>query len=188
MTFTTTGAPLDGDTVLPLADAKAHLRVLNGDEDALIAALRDAAIDWVERYCAISLSARAFTYSGDGFPTRFRLPYAPATDVTAISTFDTSGAAVALDPADWQFRAGHLYPAIGSSWPTVLNGAGSVTVTFTAGYASAADIPPAILSAVKLLTGHLFKQREATISGQVVTEVPFGVTALLAAFRTPVIG
>jgi uncharacterized phiE125 gp8 family phage protein len=41
--------------VITTADLKAHLRVDHNDEDTLIEALRDAAIETVNNYCNINL-------------------------------------------------------------------------------------------------------------------------------------
>src|SRR3546814_12789332 len=75
---------------------------------------------------------------------------------------------------------GRLLPAIGASWPVA---AGPVTVTFSAGFA-AGQCPGALVSAVKLMLGHLFANREAVVTSGTVSELPLGVQTLCALYRS----
>lgn len=175
-------APLstvNGEAVLPLAAAKEHLRIVIDDEDDLIAALRDAAVDFVQKFTEIQLSAQVRTWTGqfcaEGIVTGVR----PITAIGSIVYRDSSGAAVTLDPALYAIGLhGRIVPMIGASWPRAAAIENAVTITFTAGFASAADIPPSLISAIKLMLGHLYRQREAVVTKGASGEVPFGVTAL----------
>lgn len=53
----------------------------------------------------------------------------------------------------------------------------------TAGYADAAAVPQGIKQAMLLLVGSWYENREATISGATIAEVPFAVDALIAPYR-----
>lgn len=181
-------APLDGDAVLSLEDAKAFLRVDGEDENEVVGALRDAAVDWVERYTAKGLTRRAWVWTGAGFDTAMRLPFGPVAGVSAISYRDAAGAIVALDPADWLVAGGAVQRAGGYCWPVMRRAPGAVSVTFTAGYEDAARDAPALVSAVKLLLGNLYSNRSAVVVGTISSELPFAVTALCQAYRVPVIG
>lgn len=181
-------APVDGEAVLPLVDAKAHLRVLHDDEDPLIEALRDAAIDWVERHCSVSLGVRTFVWHGSGFCDAVMLPVGPVVDVQSVDYLDTAGTGVQLVPGDWRLAGNRLMAAPGKSWPASLSGAGAVSVAFTAGFADPLGEAPALISAVKMLLGNLYKFREDAISGVSISDVPMGVMALCSAYRMPVIG
>jgi uncharacterized phiE125 gp8 family phage protein len=73
-----------------------------------------------------------------------------------------------------QLRAG--------TWPANLDDYNAVTVTWWAGYgASGSSVPVAIRHAVLMLVAELYERRMAT--GQGVTEVPYGVKALLDSQR-----
>lgn len=181
-------APVDGEAVLPLVDAKAHLRVLHDDEDALIEALRDAAVDWIERYCGISFAPREFVWTGDGFADPIRLPLAPVIDVQAIEYRDAAGTTVALLSGAWRVSKDWLRPAPGTCWPATEHGRGAVTVYFTAGYADVLSEAPGLLSAVRMLLGTLYKFREGAVSGTIVQDVPMGVQMLCEPYRMIVIG
>lgn len=179
--------PLDGEAVLTVAAAKEHLRVDADvfDDDDLIAALRDAAVDWVERYTGCGLTPRGFAWRGTPCTGEaVALPVRPlaASPVPVAAFIDGAGGAsipVALSPV---LASGRLIPASGVSWPSS-GAAGAVTITFTAGFASVASEAPALVAAVKLLLGDLFKLRESSLTGTIVSDVPFGVTRLCAPFR-----
>ena len=177
MSYTLTRVtPLAGETILPLADAKAHLRVTHDSENDLIASLRDAAVGYVERVSGVALSSGTWRWSVARFTSRIELPMAPVTDVGNVTYLDAEGAEQTY--ADARLVNGSAYPAAGGSWPTAYD---SVTVEFTAGLASANEAPE-LLAAAKLLLGHLFEHREA-VSGQTVNEVPLGVDALIQTYR-----
>jgi uncharacterized phiE125 gp8 family phage protein len=153
----TAQAPIDGDTILPLADARVHLNLTANDtfHDAAVTGARDAAISWTENYTGQSFQERDFLWETDQFRCEMRLPIGPVTEVTDVEYFDTAGADTALTDADWLLTAGVLSAAIGSTWPY---GSG-VRVTFTAGYAAAVDIPGNLLAAMKLAMTAFFENR-----------------------------
>ena len=172
-----------GDRILPLEDCKAHLRVMNDSEDALIAVLRDAAIEYVERYCGVKLGpVTGMTWRAEAFPsTGISLAVRPVKAVTSIAWQDGSAEAVVGDVADFRVsESGELLPVVGGSWPPGVGG--EIVVTFDAGYAEGAA-PPSLLHAVRLMLGHLWLNREAVVAGPVSGEVPLGVSALCSPFR-----
>jgi uncharacterized phiE125 gp8 family phage protein len=57
-----------------------------------------------------------------------------------------------------------------------------VTVTFSAGYGAAADVPQALRHAIYMLVAYWYEQRE-TAAGRTMTSVPLGFDALIAPFR-----
>ncbi len=190
MLFTLT--PIDiaegyGEGILPLADAKAHLGVFAEDDDALIEALRDAAIDAVEKYCSVRLTATediVARFAGFGDGMRAGIGPASTVEVTGVSYIGSDGDAVAMDDGTWRTDVlGNLLPALNTAWPTSY---GPVSVTFTAGYA-AANRPRGLVQAAKMMLAHLYIQREAVISGTISSEAPFGFRFLCDQHRMPVI-
>ena len=152
-------APFDGDTILPLADARVQLN-LTADEDfhdAAVGDARDSAIGWVESYTGKSLQAREFEWAADQFCSVIRLPIGPVSGVDGISYYNSEGTDTALAEGDWV--SGRDRVVASTSWPYANGDPGGVRITFTAGYASAADIPPNLMAAVKLAMTAMFEER-----------------------------
>lgn len=169
--------PLDGEAVLPLDDAKLHLRVTHDEEDSLIEALRDAAVSHVERVSGVALAPGTWRWTLSRFPSRIEIPVAPVTAVDDVTYLDADGASQTY--ADARLVDGAVYPAAGGSWPYAY---GSVTVEFAAGLASP-DAAPELIAAAKLMLGHLYSNREAVQVGQSPAELPLGVAALIDTYR-----
>lgn len=187
----TPSAPAEGygEALLPLAAAKAHLRIesdITADDD-LIAALRDAAINMVEQYCGLRLAVQTGLVARfAGFGSGMRMGIGPASTVTvqSVSYVDATGSSVALASADWRVAVdGGLEPGIGRSWPVA---SGPVSVTFSAGYPSGAA-PSPLITAAKMFLAHLYANREAVVAGVVSGEVPMGFKMLCSSYRMPVI-
>lgn len=154
--------PADGDAILPLADARAHLNLTADDSfhDTAVIALRDAAIDFVEGYSGKALSPRQFEWSADRFTSSIALPVGPiSSDGAAISYYDSDGADTALADGSWHFGRGQVVAASGQTWPAANGFPGGVRVTFTAGYATPQEIPPMLLAGVKLAMTAMFEDR-----------------------------
>lgn len=170
-----------------LAEAKQHLRVLHGEEDALITALIIAAREWVENFTGQVLVRRDVTQRFDGF-SGLTLHAWPIADnaVPVISYTGADGGLLAVD--DGRLVLGNvsaqIAPAIGSAWPT---SHGSVIVTVEAGYATPEGVPQSLKQAMLLLIAAWYNNREG-VSDRPVTEVPFAVEALCMPYRTRLLG
>lgn len=156
-------APANGDLILPLAAARTHLNLTASDtfHDAAVVDLRNAAIGWAEAYTGRSLNNRQFRWSVDYFLHTIRLPRWPVSAVTEIRYYDANGVDTAMALNDWYLGGDRLHPAHGSAWPYANGAPAGVRITFTAGYATAADIPPFLLAAVKLAMTALFENRSS---------------------------
>ena len=180
-----TGAAVDQDTIITVADLKAHLRVTHTQEDTLISALRSAAISWVEEHCNIKLGS----YTARGYLPDWRIAYFPIGPVTAITevkyqttadkdyTTDLTTLGTTLwytdeitQPARIAFR----------DYPTTYDYALTpVVVTFTAGYTT---MPAPVLQAIRLLVAHMYENRQEEIQGT-TNRLKLGLEALLNPFR-----
>lgn len=177
-----------GEGIVPLADMKAHL-ALTEDEtefDALIQIYRDAAIDMVERYCAVCLGPiTGAVWRGEALPSPLSLGVWPLNAVSAVDWLDQQGEAVSGDPADWRIvRRDTIALKPGKTLPTGIGG--GVTITFDAGFTDETR-PAALVQAVKLFAAHLFLHREAVIAGTIAGEIPLGFKLLCGQYRVPVI-
>ncbi len=176
-----------GDTLLPLAECKAWLSIGEGETefDDLIAVLRDAAIEFVERYCEVKLlETVGQVWTGESLPgagQRLSLALRPVSAITGVTWLDGSGVEQTGVVDDFRLLpSGEVLPSIGGSWPPDVGG--GVTITFTAGW-PAGEAPKSLLTAAKRFMAYLYMQREAVIVGAVASEAPLGVTALCAPFR-----
>ena len=181
-----TGAAVDQDTIITVADLKAHLRVTHTQEDTLISALRSAAISWVEEHCNIKLGS----YTARGYLPDWRVAYFPIGPVTAITEvkyqttadkdYDTDLTTLGTtlwytdeitQPARIAFR----------DYPTTYDYALTpVVVTFTAGYTT---MPAPVLQAIRLLVAHMYENRQEEVIGTITSRLKFGLEALLNPFR-----
>ena len=77
-----------------------------------------------------------------------------------------------------------LTPVFGQSWPYTRPQIGAVSVTFDAGYGSAADVPEGIKRWILIRVGSLYQNREevAALSRGSITPLPF-IDGLLDPYR-----
>jgi uncharacterized phiE125 gp8 family phage protein len=189
--FAVSTAPAIELAPVTLAEAKAHLRIVDSADDAYITALVGAAADKIERDTGIVCRARNLSIVRDSFMDSgvARIPafYGPVNSIGAVVYDATDGTEQTLASDQYRLRqfAGMAYivPAFGVSWPATEGGIGAVRVTLNAGYASNDDVPDTLRHAALLLIGHLYENREAVNIGQGVTEVPLGYDALIRAHR-----
>lgn len=175
MSYTLTRlSAIDGEAILPLEDAKAHLRVRHDDEDTLIASLRNAACEYVERVSGVALAPADYLWEGNSFSRVSALPVRPVTAIGSIAYTNGDGVSATYDGA--RLVNGAIFPAFNGIWPTAY---GYVAVTFTAG----GTAPDDLVAAVKLMLTHLFENRSAVQANGSPAELPLGVDALIQTYR-----
>jgi len=172
--------------ILPLADLKEHLGVLEDDQDALIEIYRDAAIDMVERYCGVRLGpVEDETLRAESLSSPLALGVWPVTAINSITWLDAQGEAAVGEQSDWRIvRRDTIALKPGRTLPSGIGG--GVEIKFDAGFTDA-NRPAALVQAARLFAGHLFANREATTSGTISGEIPLGFRQLCGAYRVPVI-
>lgn len=110
------------------------------------------------------------------------LPRPPLLSVVSVRYVDTAGVLQTLAPAAYQAdttrEPGRILPAYATVWPVPRIQPAAVTITFTAGYPTTADIPEGLKAAVRLLLAHWYEHREAAAETS-LSELPLGVQALL---------
>lgn len=168
-----------------------HLRLpADTDEDDLLAGLVAAARDQAEARTNRALVTQTWRLTLDAFPDcegAIVLPKPPLQSITSITYVDLNGTTQTLAPAAYQVDTSRLLarvaPAYGTYWPPTREQMNAVAVTFACGYGDAAAVPAGIKAAMKLLIGNWYENREATISGTIIAEVPFTVDALFGPYR-----
>ena len=166
------------------AEAKLHLRVDHGDEDAYIDTLVATARQQIEAITRRALVNTTFELKLDAFPTEIRPPRSPLSSVSSITYVDTDGAtqtlSVSVYSVDTDTEPGRISLAFEQSWPDIREQNNAVVITFVAGYGSAAtDVPAALRETVKLLLAHYYEFRQPVISGTIATKIPLHIESLI---------
>jgi hypothetical protein len=137
----------DYDDILPLASVKADLDVTFDDDDAIITAHRDAAIDWVQDYTNRFLGPTVVKVYFDQIASRVDLPFSPISAITAMTVAGAPVIGYRSTPGEhWS-----VFPASGQRWPSYTIEPGAAQITYSVGHA-AGEAPAAALQAVRLIT------------------------------------
>lgn len=179
--------------LVPDVGAKAYSKIESDEEDALVAGLIAAAVDHFDGYSGIlgqALLEQTWAQSFDRFPAcrRLRLPLGPllGDDPARIAYFDAAGAAQTF--SDFHTVTDAIGPLLilvdGATWPSTATRPDAVTVTWTCGFgATAADVPPSIIHAVKLLVTHWYENRGPVVIGTISADLAWSIDQLIAPHR-----
>ena len=180
---------------ITLAEAKAHCRVDTSDEDTLIQSLVDAAVSHLDGYTGIlgrCMVQQTWEMILDAFPAdEINIPLGNLISVDNVQYANPDTGIMTLwSASNYEVDAvsveGRIVPI--ESWPSVKDTTNAVKVTFKAGFGSAAsDVPVALRHAVKLIVGHWYENRETSVVGVPVAELPLAVNALVAPWRRQVL-
>lgn len=148
--------------VVSSAEAKAHLRVDNIDDDALIIAYLTAArahLDGRDGILGRALLTQTWELVLDAFPVAaISLPLPPLQSITSIKYQDSSNVEQTLDASDYVVDAtsepARVHPV--NAWPSTYVTPNAVTVRFVAGYGNASAVPEPIKTAIKLKVQALY--------------------------------
>lgn len=191
---------------LSLAELRAHIRLSTDDptdEDPLIMGYLRSAIAWIDGpdgWLGRCLITQTLETKVDRFPGSFSqsyterqilLPCPPVQSVTTVHYVDDpNGNSVLLDDSIYQVvgvnnNTAKLVLAYGEVWPITRPQPEAVTIQYVAGYGDDWNsVPESIRQALMMLVAYWYNQREAALIDPVVTEVPMGVKALLAPYKT----
>ena len=175
-------------SAVSLTDAKLHLRVDHDDEDTLIQRIVDACTERAEMYQLRAYGTQTFRLVLPRFPSGrlILLPRPPLQSVTSITYTDTDDAEQTLSTdvyrVDTASEPGRVILNTDESWPDTATEPDAVKIEYVAGYGNA--VPAAERSAVLLLVGHLYENRETVTVGSGPTfRIPMGPEYLLAPNR-----
>lgn len=186
----------DGDGI-DLTEAKLFLRVDTTADDTLIETLITAARSWVEAYTRRTIITETWDFKYAGFPA-FRnpliIPRAPLQSITAISYLDEDN--VSQTWASTNYTVQKLSgPMAGRGWietnqntdiPALsIEAEYPVTVRAVCGYGNGGAVPKGIKSAMLLLLGDLYTQRQETIVGTISSKTQTTLDRLLGPYRLP---
>ncbi|MEO0357140.1 MAG: head-tail connector protein [Pseudomonadota bacterium] len=176
---------------VPVDALKAHLRLGTGFaddavQDAVLESFLRAAMAAVEGRTGKILISRDFSWNlmewGD--PMGQVLPVAPVNAVTALVTTDPDGGQTALAVSDLTLAQNAHRPKLvpkGACLPAI-PAKGSVTITFTAGFApDFSGLPDDLAQAILMLAAHYYENRNAV--DVPMGSMPFGVAALTERYK-----
>jgi uncharacterized phiE125 gp8 family phage protein len=171
-----------------LTEMKLHLRVDHETEDDLITSLIKSARQLLEEQTGRAFITQTWQQTLEEWPDGYviRVPRSPLIAVTDIKYYDTDGELQTLsaDLYDVNTNAepARITKAYGESWPSLYGVEEAITVTYTAGYGDAEDVPDGIKTAIKFLAAHWYRVREAVQDIQNYP-VPFAVESLVGQFK-----
>ena len=180
--LTVTDATFEPVTV---AEVATSLRIdQTADENDLLSSLIVVARRRIESQFGIVCGQATFDQYLDCYPDRYtiRLQRWPIQSVTHFKYLDSSGTLTTLATTEYSSKLvmnpARIMPAYGVSWPTLRGVAEQIQIRFIAGYATQAAIPEPIKTAIKLLVGHWYENRENTTIATLLP-IPYGVETLL---------
>lgn len=149
-----------------LAEAKAHLRVVDDSEDTVIEAMIRAATRMAQEFQRRQYINATFDFSFDCWADELLLTRSPLVSVSSVSYRDEAGQLHTLDPSRYivitDQTPGRIARPYHSFWPVARREAGSIVVRAVCGYGDApCDVPETVKAAILLLVGDLFENREA---------------------------
>ena len=186
----------DGDGI-DLADAKLFLRVDHATENDEIEAMIGSARVWVETYLRRSLVTETWDFKFRDFPQFMKplyVPRAPLQSVTSITYLDENAASQTWASGNYVVRTlsgpnagrGWIETTADTDFPaTSIEAAYPITVRAVCGYGNAAAVPKGIKSAMYLLLGDLYAQRQETITGTTSARTQTTIEKLLGPYRLP---
>ncbi len=184
---------------LSLAEMKAHLLMSEDDQEPYIADCIASARAFIENVSGVRFLTQTADVYLDAWPEQgapLLLPMRPVVAVQQVDYFveaeNLINESAYTHEGPW-FLDGNFAPArlalpSGASWPAgKLRPFRGVRVRVTAGWASAAAVPPELRRAVRMMAAHLFTHREQVVIGDRASvdavSVPFGFESLIARWR-----
>lgn len=178
-----------------LSQAKAHLRVDGGDEDALIGMCITAARERVEQETRRALIRQRWVASitgpfGGCSPVELPRPRLIEGEEFSLEYRDAAGNWLAYSsPLVQAIREPALVWAqapVASLGSPISEQDAVWRATYWCGYGTDPEsVPGPLRHAVLLLTAHLYERREMVISGTIISEVPRSLDWLVAPYRAP---
>jgi len=179
---------VNGPAVEPVstAEAKAHLRIALGDEDALIGALIASARRVAEARTGLLFIAQRWTLFRDRWPDDgvIDIPLSPVREVTELGVFGEEGEKAVVDPAhyvvDTASRPARLLLRGSRQWQPPGRCLNGIAITVEAGFGETPQsVPPPLRQAVLMLVAHWYAHR----GDEAAPGMPKAVDALLQPFR-----
>lgn len=176
-----------------LEEAKLHLREDSSDQDDLIEIFIKAARQAVEKFTGLGLIDQTWDIYLDEFPTAdkpIEMPLQPVVEVVGLFYIDGSGAEQEIDVASYRVDDVSVPSRISavSSWPSADDVSNAVRARVRVGYLDTnsppgENVPAPLKSAMLLIIGNLYAQRETIVVGATAVELPWAARFLMEPYR-----
>lgn len=172
---------------LTLDEAKDHLKLEldDGTEDALISRLIVAARRRAESFLWRAIMKQTWDYFLDEFPNSegiILVPLPPLQSVTTVKYIDLDGVQQTLAASLWKVdtvsEPARLVPAFNESWPSTREEINAVEIRFVAGYTDIGEVPEEVKSAMKMMAGTWYENRESLREGGELQPIPLDQAAI----------
>ena len=172
---------------ITVADAQTHLRLgtLDAAETVELERMIASATEHASAFCNQPFHTTDVVLNCDTLPvgTGALVVNTKVSETPVVTYHDSTHTEQTISGLRHVSRGGRtsVFPAFGAEWPSDCNNEpGSVTLTATA---DVSDVPPAVQSAILLILGDLYENRETTIVG---TSIAVSKTAqsLLTPYKT----
>jgi len=155
--------------------------------DALIGSLITAAREQLEAVTGTRLVEQTVDIRASEWCDLHRLPIGPVLSVDSIQYLDRAGEEQTVASAEFElFGAGlsqGMMPSVGNGWPDdVLRRRDAIRLVMVLGYD---PVPKPLWTAILLMVGDVFANRETAVTGTVAAKIPMSMTVdnLLGNYR-----
>lgn len=169
---------------------KLAMRVDVDSEDDTITAFANAACQLVEEYTKHALTSATYVQTQRIFGSRDKeiaILRWPVTAISSIKYYDTDSAQQTISSSDYRLvsntKPSIIVPTGSKTWPDTDYKEGSVEITFVAGSATLASLPPLVTRAIYEIATYFYENRQQVITGVSVNELPDGLRIILDQIR-----
>jgi uncharacterized phiE125 gp8 family phage protein len=161
-----------------------HSRIDDDYDIEIVQANIAAATDLVEKWLNRKLFSTEMVGSIPSFRKRVNIPYPPIHEVTKVTMEDSNGTVTEL-VSGTDYRFDDISEQV--IFMTDQSRYENFKFHYKCGYENRSDIPMSILHAIKQTASTLYENREDTVIGASVSEVPLKTQRLIGAYRVKVV-
>lgn len=169
--------------IVSMEEAMEHSRITDSYDEVVIQGCLDAAHDLVQKWLNRKLYPTTIVGQIENFNSKIILPYPPIQSVVSVTATDMNDEEVTLDEGvDWKYNSvTETIKFIGDL--TSKRNYTDFTFNYTAGYDAGCPVPDAIKHAIKMTFATLYENREDTVIGASVNDVPLNARRVLSAYK-----
>lgn len=163
--------------VVSLAEAKEHLRISHGDDDAYITNIIQAAQLTAEYQCNVDFTVCSWRFTCDLWQQTISIPYSQVDRVTRIEYYNDASPSVltVLPLTEWYLDKGSTPARITMNdpydYPSLRNGTGNIIISF-----NTQDIDVTFnqvaKQAVLIMLTDMYENRQSVIVGRIASTIP----------------